>query len=90
MPDMPATRWNCNKRDKTPVRIDLRLKVQKLLNQKFESRDASIDKSGATSCAIPKYRVRKTYPPKLISTPENPSFDSNYPTLACVDSAVII
>ena len=52
MPVKPATKWNCIKRDRKGEGF-LFLKVQKLLNKKFEISDASIEISGATSSAIP-------------------------------------
>ena len=72
---MPATRWNWNNRDKKFDLINLFLKVQKLLNMKFERSDTSIDKIGAISGIMPKYLVKKTYIPKLIKTPEKPTIE---------------
>ena len=51
------------------------MKVQKLLNMKFERSDTSIDKIGAISGIMPKYLVKKTYTPKLIKTPEKPTIE---------------
>ena len=58
MPVKPATKWNCINREKKGFGF-LVLKVQKLLNIKFEISDVSIEISGAISSAIPKYLVKK-------------------------------
>ena len=38
-------------------------------------REISIDKIGAISGAIPMYRVKKIYVPRLIITPEKPTIE---------------